>query len=309
MLGFWRPLLLILCALSLRAESVEPLSLTRVSDVVWVAVGETAAPSYQNAGHNNNLSIILGDAEVMVVNGGDNAWLAERLHAAIRRLTDKPVTWVINENGQGHAFLGNSYWRDQGARLFAHQDALADIQSRGEFVLDAMRKRNKEKASGTAIALPEAIAEDRWIVPIGGVEVQVLRFGPAHSPGDVSVWLPGEGILIAGDIAFHERIPGVFPETDVQEWLASYDRMRRLPIRLIVPGHGHPTIENDTKETTYNYLKYLWEASMAILDEGGGLSEAYEIDQSAFAHLDTFDELAVKNAGRVFQQVEMIFFE
>ena len=92
MLGFWRPLLLILCALSLRAESAEPLSLTRVSDVVWVAVGETAAPSYQNAGHNNNLSIILGDAEVMVVNGGDNAWLAERLHAAIRRLTDKPVT-------------------------------------------------------------------------------------------------------------------------------------------------------------------------------------------------------------------------
>ena len=131
MLGFWRPFLLILCAFSLRAESVEPLSLTRVSDVVWVAVGETAAPSYQNAGHNNNLSIILGDAEVMVVNGGDNAWLAERLHAAIRRLTDKPVTWVINENGQGHAFLGNSYWRDQGARLFAHQDALADIQSRG----------------------------------------------------------------------------------------------------------------------------------------------------------------------------------
>jgi len=305
----WGPFLVILCIVSPRAESVEPLCLTRVSDVVWVAVGETEPPSYENAGHNNNLSIILGENEVIVVNGGDNAWLAARLHAAIRRLTDKPVTWVINENGQGHAFLGNSYWRDQGARLVAHQEALEDIRSRGPYVLEAMRKRNREKAAGTTIVRPEAISEDLWIVPVGGIEVQVLRFGPAHSPGDVSVWLPRDGILIAGDIAFHERIPGVFPETDVEQWLVSYDRMRQLPIRTIVPGHGHPTTEKDTRETTYNYLKFLWEASMAILDEGGGLNEAYDIDQSAFAHLDTFDELAVKNAGRVFQQVEMIFFE
>jgi len=53
----------------------------------------------------------------------------------------------------------------------------------------------------------------------------------------------------------------------------------------------------------------LWGSSQAVLDAGGGLMAAYEIDQSAYAHYDTFEELAVKNAGRVFQQVEAAYFE
>ena len=40
------------------------------------------------------------------------------------------------------------------------------------------------------------------------------------------------------------------------------------------------------------------------LDAGGGLAEAYYVDQSPYAHLDTFEELATRNAGRVFEQME-----
>ena len=42
----------------------------------------------------------------------------------------------------------------------------------------------------------------------------------------------------------------------------------------------------------------------AHIDAGGGLAEAYYVDQSPFAHLDTFEELATKNAGRVYEQME-----
>ena len=77
---------------------------------VWSAIGATAPPTYENAGHNNNLSFIVTGDGVIVVNAGANYKLAQALHAEIKAITDQPVKLVINENGQGHAMLGNNYW-------------------------------------------------------------------------------------------------------------------------------------------------------------------------------------------------------
>lgn len=84
---------------------------------VWSAIGATAPPTYENAGHNNNLSFIITTEGVVVVNAGAAYVLAEALHAEIKRITDQPVVLVINENGQGHAMLGNTYWAEQGVKI------------------------------------------------------------------------------------------------------------------------------------------------------------------------------------------------
>lgn len=55
---------------------------------------------------------------------------------------------------------------------------------------------------------------------------------------------------------------------------------------------------------TRDYLAYLRERIAEHLDAGGDLSGAYYVDQAPYAHLDTFDELATRNAGRVFEQME-----
>ena len=77
---------------------------------VFSAIGATAPPTYENTGHNNNLSFIVTGDGVVVVNGGAAYVLAEALHDEIRTITDQSVKLVINENGQGPAMLGNSYW-------------------------------------------------------------------------------------------------------------------------------------------------------------------------------------------------------
>ena len=79
---------------------------------VFSAIGATAPPTYENSGHNNNLSFVVTDEGVVVVNGGASARLAAALHEEIKAVTDQPVKLVVNENGQGHAMLGNSYWAD-----------------------------------------------------------------------------------------------------------------------------------------------------------------------------------------------------
>ena len=56
---------------------------------VWSAIGATAPPTYDNAGHNNNLSFIVTGDGVIVVNGGASWKLAEALHGEIRAVTDQ----------------------------------------------------------------------------------------------------------------------------------------------------------------------------------------------------------------------------
>jgi glyoxylase-like metal-dependent hydrolase (beta-lactamase superfamily II) len=284
------------------------LAITRVSEHVFSAIGATAAPSRDNLGHNNNLTFIVTGAGVVVVNGGDNAYLAAALHAAIREHTAEPVVLVINENGQGHAFLGNAYWDALGVPIIAHRDAVAEVRAHGERVLARMRERMGELAAGTRVVIPQPTG-DRELRRIGGLRIEVLRFGPAHSPGDVSVWLPDERVLIAGDIAFHERLLGIFPDSDVDGWIESFDALAALEPAVVVPGHGGPTEIGTLRRYTQDYLLFLRTAVREIRDEGGDLNEAYAIDQSAYAHLDTFDELARKNAGRMYRMEEAKLFE
>ena len=88
---------------------------------VWSSIGATAPPTYENAGHNNNLSFIVTGDGVVVVNGGASYLLAKALHDETKAVTDHPVKLVINENGQGHAMNGNGYWAEQGVPMPAGQ--------------------------------------------------------------------------------------------------------------------------------------------------------------------------------------------
>ena len=272
---------------------------------VYSAIGATAPPTYENSGHNNNLSFIVTGEGVVVVNGGGAYVLAEALHDEIKALTDQPVVLVVNENGQGHAMLGNSYWVEQGVPIIAHKDAALEFEERGFRILEAMQKLNLEKAEGTFLQGPTETFSDDYVVELGAYRIEVRYLGPSHSAGDVVVWLPNQDLVIAGDMAFHERMLPIFEDTYTSDWLETWDNeFEALEATYVIPGHGHPTNMDQVRRYTKGYLEYLRGQISAHLDAGGGLAEAYYVDQSPYAHLDTFEELATKNAGRVFEQME-----
>ncbi|MEM7178561.1 MAG: MBL fold metallo-hydrolase [Pseudomonadota bacterium] len=272
---------------------------------VWSAIGATAPPTYDNSGHNNNLSFIVSDQGVVVVNGGGAAVLAEALHDEIKQITDQPVVLVINENGQGHAMLGNSYWAAQGVPILAHVDAAEAFEARGYDILDRMQAINADKAAGTDVALPTQTFDERHEITLGDMRIEVLHLGPAHSPGDIQVWLPDQKLVIAGDMAFHERLLPIFDDTDTAGWLETWETgFEALGAVYVIPGHGHPTNMDQVRRYTRDYLVHLRGKIREHLDAGGDLATAYYVDQAPFAHLDTFDELATRNAGRVYEQME-----
>jgi glyoxylase-like metal-dependent hydrolase (beta-lactamase superfamily II) len=275
-----------------------------VIDGVWSAIGATAPPSFENSGHNNNLSFIVTGEGVVVVNAGDNYLLAQSLHREIKKITDQPVKTVVLENGQGHAMLGSNYWQEQGAVVIAHQDTLHEIEEYGHDVIDIMRQRNRDKAMGTELTRPDVTFEDKYIIGLGDQRIELLRLGPTHSPGDIVVWLPERKLVISGDMAFHERLLPVFEHTDTAAWIETWDLFAALGAEVVIPGHGGPTTMDEVTRYTVDYLRYMRGQVAKVLDDGGTLQDAYFIDQRAYSHLDTFDELARLNAGRIYRAME-----
>ncbi len=272
---------------------------------VYSAIGATAPPTYENSGHNNNLSFIVTGEGVVVVNGGAAYVLAEALHKEIQAVTDQPVTLVFNENGQGHAMLGNAYWSEIGVPIVAHSDAAAEFEEYGPQILEGMQRYNQDKAEGTFLAGPTETFDDEYVVEMGDFRIEAKHLGPAHSPGDISIWLPNQSLVIAGDMAFHERMLPIFQETYTADWLETWDNeFEALNATYVIPGHGHPTNMDQVRRYTRDYLVYLRTRIQEHMDAGGDLTEAYYVDQSPYAHLDAFEELATKNAGRVFEQME-----
>lgn len=272
---------------------------------VFSAIGATAPPTYENAGHNNNLSFVVTSDGVVVVNGGASYRLARALHDEIKLVTDQPVKLVINENGQGHAMLGNSYWAEQGVDILAHVEAIEEIEAEGDFILQGMERYNRDKAEGTTVVVPNLSFEDRYDLTMGDVTFEILHLGPAHGPGDTQVWIPQWSIVIAGDMAFHERMPPIFEGACTKCWIETFDGpFTDLGATYVIPGHGHPTNMAQVTRYTTDYLKDLRAKIGEHIDNGGELADAYYVDQSQWAHLDTFEELATKNAGRVYEEME-----
>ena len=272
---------------------------------IWSAIGATGPPTYENTGHNNNLSFIISDEGVVVINAGASSSLAKALHDEIKKITDKPVKLVINENGQGHAMLGNSYWIDLGVPILAHEDAIREFKENGPQILNRMIGYNREKAHGTRLVFPTISFQDNYVLNLGDFLIEVLYLGQAHSPGDISVWIPSRKLVIAGDMAFHERLLPIFSETNTKEWINTWDnKFEKLNAIYVIPGHGHPTNMSQVRRYTRDYLIFLREKIGSFLENGGELKDAYYVDQTPFSHLQTFNELATRNAGRVYEEME-----
>jgi len=110
--------------------------------------------------------------------------------------------------------LGNGYWKEQGVPVLAHVDAVYEIQNSGSASLARLKRVTREKAENSRVELPTETFSDKRIIELGDTRIEVLWLGYSHSVGDIVVWLPGEKLVISGDMAFHERILPIFETTD-----------------------------------------------------------------------------------------------
>lgn len=281
------------------------LKFTQVTPGVYAHIGETAGRTYANEGMNANTGFIVTKAGVVVVDSGATYQVAKAIHQEIKKVTQQPVKYVVNTGGQDHRWLGNGYFREQGAQIIAHPKAKADMQDRAAVLLAGLKTELKEKLDGTVAVYSDRLFEQKETLQLGGEEIQVLFFYGGHTPGDAVVWLPKTRTLFSGDQIYVDRLLSILPISNSKYWLASFEAIEKLKPKTIIPGHGKVCDLQKAQQQTGNYLKLLRSHMRKAIDANKDLQTAINsLDQSAYKHLDIFEQLKGGNASRVYLEME-----
>lgn len=287
------------------AMAADKLELQKVTDNVYAIVGSMDNRSPKNLGNNATFGFVVTSAGVVLIDSGGSYKGAQQLAALIKRVTNKPVVKVINSGGQDHRWLGNGYFKQQGADIIASAAAVKDQKARTQdqfFMLDNLV--GVEGMKGTNAVYANLTFDKQLQFELGGTSFEIYHAGPAHTPGDSFVWLPKQQVMFSGDIVFSERMLGILDYSSSKSWVKVFQAMAAYHPKYIVPGHGHVTTLVKAKADTYDYLVFLRQAVTKFMKAGGDISEVGKIDQSKFKYLLNFETLAGRNAQRVYSELE-----
>ncbi|MFA6148187.1 MAG: MBL fold metallo-hydrolase [bacterium] len=220
---------------------------TKVADGVYSYVGEKDASATHSFAAN--AGIVVGRDGILVVDTLVSAKEAQRFLADIRKVSDKPIKYVVNTHTHlDHAF-GNGVFAGEGAVVISHladrklleRAGPATLRDIGNFGL------KPEDMAGTEIVYPVIAFGDRMQIDLGGETVELIRIAPSHTEGSVIVHLPAKKVLFAGDVLFTDFHP-FMADGDLSGWTKTLEALLAMDVERIIPGHGPLSTKKDVKE-------------------------------------------------------------
>nr|WP_253262402.1 MBL fold metallo-hydrolase [Ramlibacter montanisoli] len=269
--------------------------------------GDAALGTSANRNFISNAGFVVTPAGVVVIDALGSPQLARELLEAIARITPQPVTHVVVTHYHADHIYGLQEFRGRGAKIVAHRAALEYIHSDTA----ATRLQASRAELGPWIdARTELVTPDQWLdgpgeLVVGGTRLVLQPVGPAHTPEDLVVFLPGERVLFAGDLVFRGRIPFV-GQADSRQWIAALDTLVKMDALVVVPGHGAlSTSARADMELTRDYLAFLRQAMGAAARDMEPFEEAYaRTDWSRFEKLPLFRAANRMNAYNTYLLME-----
>jgi glyoxylase-like metal-dependent hydrolase (beta-lactamase superfamily II) len=284
-----------------------PVQARQVSASAWMVEGDAALGSPANRNFISNAGIVLTPAGTVLVDALGAPALARELLAEVRRIGGRPVTHVVVTHYHADHIYGLQELQAQGARILAHRGAREYLHSDTATArLAASRTELTPWIDGATRLVPA----DEWIdgpreLVVGGVRLLLQPVGPAHTPEDLVVALPGERVLFAGDLVFRGRIPFV-GQADSRRWIGALDTLLALEPAVLVPGHGPAsTSARADLQLTRDYLAHLRQAMGQAARELEPFDDAYaRADWSRFEHLPLFRAANRMNAYNTYLLME-----
>ncbi|GGK70409.1 MBL fold metallo-hydrolase [Amphritea balenae] len=287
-----------------RVTQAKPLQLTEVAPDVYALIGPMEQRSAQNLANNANFGFIVTHDSVLLIDSGGTLLGAGDIESHIRTVTDKPIQLVINTGGQDHRWFGNRYFAEQGIRTLTSVKTQADQNARRNSQIESTSALTAASWAGTDPQPATAVVSETTELTIGGLQIELIPVGPAHTGGETLVWLPEHKVLFSGDLVYTGRMLGIGPQSQHRDWIAAFDTIRQLAPQVIVPGHGQPTDLSGAEKDTYDYLVFLRSEVGRLIDAGEEMSAVSRIDQSRFSYLEVYEQIHGRNAQQVFEQME-----
>jgi cyclase len=154
--------------------------------------------------------------------------------AELKKVTDKPVRYVINTHHHGDHSGGNAKMQQMNVQVVASEQARQNMVD--------------SKLPG----LPTMAFERHAHIYLGGKNVELYHLGRAHTNGDVVVYFPAHRTLAAGDMfTFGDATPQLIDYAgggSAKEWTSTLDSVLQLDFDTVVPGHGPVTTKQELRK-------------------------------------------------------------
>jgi glyoxylase-like metal-dependent hydrolase (beta-lactamase superfamily II) len=173
---------------------------------------------------------VVGADGVLLADGQGSVEATKKLVDAIAQVTPKPIKWYVVGSDHGDHTAGN-------AALPKGITYVVTPFSKAQMKLDA-----------------PAMIGDRQVIDVGGIEVQALHLGRAHTGGDLLVYLPKQRILFMSEVYLNRVFPAMrsaYPS----EWLAVINWALQMDVERFVPGHGFIEEPKASREELVEYQR------------------------------------------------------
>ena len=220
---------------------------------VYAAIDGPERKSVSNAG------FVIGDDGVLVIDSLFTAEAAQALVSEIRRLTPKPIRYVVNTHYHVDHTGGDQVLRDAGAVIIAHKNVRGWVRT-NNINLFGDRITPELRARVEALALPDVTTDKDLTIWLGSRKV-VVRTVLGHTGGDLTVSVPDAKVLFAGDMLWRKVAPNLI-DGSVEQWSATAAdfvrdaRCRRDPITC--------------RATAMSRTRRMWRNSEPICSSLGG---------------------------------------
>jgi glyoxylase-like metal-dependent hydrolase (beta-lactamase superfamily II) len=233
---------------------------------------------------SSNASFLVTEEGVLVVDTRQHVRDGEDLLARIRKVTDKPIKWVVNSHFHADHYLGNPAFKAAGATIVAHRDTAMlmqklhgkEIARRGGFF-----KRRGFDPKDVALVMPDVTFDHEMTIRLGSRDIRLLYLGPGQQIGDTFVLFPHRrAVHTPGAFAQKSWANTVFTPS-VEGWIGVLRKLAAMDIETVLPAHGDVAKRADLEELA-KFLSTIDGAVRAAIAKGmsaDGMAKALTFDQ------------------------------
>jgi quinoprotein relay system zinc metallohydrolase 2 len=291
------------------AQVPEPLRVREIAPGVYAYEGAIALMDHANEGAIANIGFIVGDDAVAIIDTGGSTLEGQRLREAIRKITDKPIRYVINTHEHPDHVFGNAAFEAPDTTFVGHKNLPRALAQRKEFYLQAFRPMIGDDLIKDVKIIPPTllvdIGKDKETRLDLGHRTLVLRAWPVmHTDCDLTVLDEKTATLFTGDLVFFQHVPVV--DGSLKGWLAAMDELTAIPAKLAVPGHGKIGLDwPQALADERAYLTKLTKDLRGLIAKGDDVGQAAkEAGQSEAKNWQLFGDYNPRNATAGFAELE-----
>jgi len=292
------------------AEKYPPIgtnmTVQQVSDHAYYVQGE-AGMATENEGFISNAGFVVTNEGVVLFDALGTPSLAWTLLQKIREITDKPITHMIVSHYHADHIYGLQVFKEAGAKIIAPVGAHTYLGSEtaANLLDDRMMSLEPWVNEQTHLVPPDQIIDKATRFSLGDLTFEMNYLGSAHSDGDLTLFIPEEGVLFSGDIIFEGRVPFV-GDADTKVWLSKLKELETDGLKVLVPGHGpHAQDPNQAVRMTREYVAHLRSVMGKAVEDMVDFDTAFEeADWSAYKAMPAYDAAHRRNVYQVYLAME-----